>query len=132
LPSAATPKDGPSAGVAIAVALVSLLTRYPARHDVAMTGEMSLLGQVLGVGGIREKLLAAIRAGVPEVIVPRRNAEDCLRLDVEIRRRVRLHLIDDVREAFDIALRGGTRGRSVLSVERTPRRRAAPEGGDGA
>jgi ATP-dependent Lon protease len=131
LPSAATPKDGPSAGVAIAVALVSLLTRDPARHDVAMTGEMSLLGQVLGVGGIREKLLAAIRAGVPEVIVPRRNAEDCLRLDVEIRRRVRLHLIDDVREAFEIAIRGGARSRSVLSVERAARRRAAPEARDG-
>lgn len=127
LPSAATPKDGPSAGVAIAVALVSLLTRNPARHDVAMTGEMSLLGQVLGVGGIREKLLAAIRAGVPEVIVPRRNAEDCLRLDAEIRRRVHLHLIDDVRDAFEIALRGGARTRTEFTVERTPRRRAEPD-----
>src|SRR6185503_13874911 len=127
LPSAATPKDGPSAGVAIAVALVSLLTREPARHDVAMTGEMSLLGQVLGVGGIREKLLAAIRAGVAEVILPRRNAEDCLRLDAEIRRRVHLHLIDDVREAFEIALRSGTRVRSELTVERAQRRRAEPE-----
>jgi ATP-dependent Lon protease len=132
LPSAATPKDGPSAGVAIAVALVSLLTGSPARHDVAMTGEMSLLGQVLGVGGIREKLLAAIRAGVPDVIVPRRNAEDCLRLDLEIRRRVRLHLIEDVREAFDIALRGGARGKSGTTVERTPRRRAAAGDHDGS
>jgi ATP-dependent Lon protease len=127
LPSAATPKDGPSAGVAIAVALVSLLTGNPARHDVAMTGEMSLLGQVLGVGGIREKLLAAIRAGLQEVIVPRRNAEDCLRLDLEIRRRVRLHLIDDVREAFDIALRGRAGARAPLDAERDSRRRAAPE-----
>ncbi len=132
LPAAATPKDGPSAGVAIAVALVSLLTRDPARHDVAMTGEMSLLGQVLGVGGIREKLLAAIRAGVPEVILPRRNAEDCLRLDPEIRRRVRTHLIDDVREAFEIAIRGGARSRPVLSLEREARKRAAREASDGA
>lgn len=132
LPAAATPKDGPSAGVAIAVALVSLLTRAPARHDVAMTGEMSLLGQVLGVGGIREKLLAAIRAGVPEVILPRRNAEDCLRLDPEIRRRVRTHLIDDVREAFEIAIRGGARSRPVLTVERETRKRAVREARDGA
>ena len=129
LPSAATPKDGPSAGVAIAVALVSLLTKEPARHDVAMTGEMSLMGQVIGVGGIREKLLAAIRAGVPEVILPRRNAEDCLRLDPEIRRRVKLHLIDDVREAFEIALRAPARRASAarLSVEAEPRRRSARE-----
>jgi ATP-dependent Lon protease len=132
LPSAATPKDGPSAGVAIAVALVSLLTRSPARHDVAMTGEMSLLGQVLGVGGIREKLLAAIRAGVTDVILPRRNAEDCLRLDPEIRRRVRTHLIDDVREAFDIAIRRSSRARPALSVELTERKRSAREASDGA
>jgi ATP-dependent Lon protease len=127
LPSAGTPKDGPSAGVAIAVALVSLLTKEPARHDVAMTGEMSLMGQVIGVGGIREKLLAAIRAGVPEVILPRRNAEDCLRLDPEIRRRVKLHLIDDVREAFEIALRPPSRRveHTSIEIERTPRSRAA-------
>jgi len=129
LPSAATPKDGPSAGVAIAVALVSLLTKEPARHDLAMTGEMSLMGQVIGVGGIREKLLAAIRAGVPEVILPRRNAEDCLRLDPEIRRRVKLHLIDDVREAFEIALRPPTRRASAtrISVEPELGRRSARE-----
>ncbi|MEQ1891380.1 MAG: S16 family serine protease, partial [Planctomycetota bacterium] len=133
LPSAGTPKDGPSAGVAIAVALVSLLTKEPARHDVAMTGEMSLMGQVIGVGGIREKLLAAIRAGVPEVILPRRNAEDCLRLDPEIRRRVKLHLIDDVREAFEIALRRPARRveHTTLEIERTPRSRAARRARDG-
>jgi len=125
LPAAATPKDGPSAGVAIAVAIVSLLTRTPARHDVAMTGEMSLLGQILGVGGIREKLLAAIRAGVPEVILPRRNAEDCLRLDPEIRRRVRIALIDDVREAFDIALSAPAAYEPALTLESSPRRRSA-------
>jgi ATP-dependent Lon protease len=119
--------------VAIAVALVSLLTRAPARHDVAMTGEMSLLGQVLGVGGVREKLLAAIRAGVHQVILPHRNAEDCMRLDPEIRKRVRVHLIDDVREAFEIALRPTERGGdevSIVTVERTPRRRSAREARD--
>ena len=125
LPSAATPKDGPSAGVAIAVALVSLLTGVPVRHDVAMTGEMTLLGQVLAVGGIREKLLAAIRAGVPDVILPARNAEDCLRLDAEIRSRVRIHLIQDVREALNIAILGQSRARRSVQVEHLVRRRAA-------
>ena len=103
-PSAATPKDGPSAGVAIACALVSLLTNKPARHDVAMTGEVSLLGQILPVGGIREKILAAIRSGIPEVILPARNAEEILRLDPDVRQRVKIHLIDDVGEAFLLAL----------------------------
>lgn len=131
LPAAATPKDGPSAGVAIAVAIVSLLTRTPARHDVAMTGEMSLLGQILGVGGIREKLLAAIRAGVLEVILPRRNAEDCLRLDPEIRSRVRIRLIDDVREAFDIALRTRARTQPSVTIEHGDRRRSARGPRDG-
>ncbi|MAB81487.1 MAG: endopeptidase La [Planctomycetes bacterium] len=103
-PSAATPKDGPSAGVAIACALVSLLTMRASRHDIAMTGEVSLLGQVLGVGGIREKILTAIRSGIPEIILPARNAEEILRLSPEVRQRVKVHLIDDVREAFDLAL----------------------------
>jgi len=122
-PSAATPKDGPSAGVAIASALVSLLTRRPARHDIAMTGEVSLLGQVLPVGGIREKVLAAIRSGIPEVILPARNAEEILRLDTDVRQRVKIHLIDDVGEAFRLALLSA--GESSRSRIRSFRRRAA-------
>ncbi len=120
-PSAATPKDGPSAGIAVVTALVSLLTGWPARHDVAMTGEMSLLGQVLPVGGVREKLLAAIRAGIPEVVVPKTNAEDILRLPSAIRNRVTVHLVQDVQQALGLSLvklpgpksrrRGGTQGR---------------------
>ncbi len=129
-PSAATPKDGPSAGVAIATALVSLLTKRPARHDVAMTGEMSLLGQVLAVGGVREKLLAAIRAGVAEVILPKRNGEDSMRLDADIRGRLRIHLIDDVREAFQIALLGRAESARLWISLRGPRRRAAREARD--
>lgn len=103
-PSGATPKDGPSAGVAIAAALVSLLTGRPSRHDLAMTGEMSLLGHVLPVGGIREKLLAAIRTGIPEVAVPERNAEEVVRLSADIRGQLTIHLIGEVSEAFGLAL----------------------------
>jgi len=103
-PSAATPKDGPSAGIAIATALVSLLTKRPARHDVAMSGEMSLMGHVLPVGGIREKMLTAIRTGIPEVIVPMRNAEEIMRLSSDIRSQLTIHLIDNVIDAFGLAL----------------------------
>ncbi len=129
-PAAATPKDGPSAGVAIATALVSLLTKRPARHDVAMTGEMSLLGQVLTVGGVREKLLAAIRCGVPEVILPARNGEECLKLDKDVRSRVRIHLIEDVREAFELALVPPRAGASTSSLRAGRRAARRARGGD--
>lgn len=132
LPAAAVPKDGPSAGVAIAVAIVSLMTGEPVRHDVAMTGEMSLMGQVLGVGGVREKLLAAIRAGFKEVILPARNADDCLKLDPEIRARLRIHPIEDVRQAIEIAIMEAPRDTPTLIVERTRGRRAAGDARHGA
>jgi ATP-dependent Lon protease len=119
-PSGSTPKDGPSAGIAIATAIMSLLTERASRHDVAMSGEVSLLGAVLPVGGLREKLLAAIRAGIPEVVVPARNAQDILRLAPDIKSRIRIHLIDDVREAFQIALVARPAGPSA--------RRRAPHG----
>ena len=126
-PSAATPKDGPSAGVAIASALVSLLTARPARHDIAMTGEMSLLGQVLAVGGVREKLLAAIRSGIPEVVLPARNGEECLRLDADIRNKLRIHLIDDVLEAFELALLARSQVGRKSIISKIGRRRAAKQ-----
>ena len=103
-PAGGTPKDGPSAGIAIATALVSLITRVPTRSDLAMSGEMSLLGHVLPVGGLREKLLAAIRSGIPEVIVPQRNAEEVLRLPAEVRSQLTIHLVDDVLEVLGLAL----------------------------
>jgi ATP-dependent Lon protease len=109
-PSGATPKDGPSAGLAIVVALVSLLSGVPVRHDVAMTGEIALHGAVLAVGGLREKLLAALRAGVRVAVVPARNSEEILRLPPEVRQRLDIRVVDDVRTALRLALaseRGG-------------------------
>lgn len=127
-PASATPKDGPSAGLAIATALVSLLTEAPVRHDVAMTGEMSLLGAVLPVGGLREKLLAAARAGIRTVIVPARNSEEVLRLPAEVRQQLDIQPVDHITQCLAIALKPkpGSCLRAVFKEaprpERIPRR----------
>ena len=86
VPAGAVPKDGPSAGITIAAALASLLTRRPSRHDVAMTGELTLRGRVLPIGGLKEKLTAAARAGVTSVLVPERNKNDLIDLPEEVRK----------------------------------------------
>ncbi len=104
VPAGATPKDGPSAGVAMAVALASLFTGRPVRCDVAMTGEITLRGHVLAVGGIKEKILAACRAGIRSVLLPRRNEADLAELPDEVRRDLVFELVDDVNDAFERAL----------------------------
>ena len=100
LPAGAIPKDGPSAGVAVATALLSLLTGRTVRADVAMTGEVTLRGRVLAVGGIKEKVLAAHRAGIDRVILPRRNERDLDDLPPQIRRKMHFALVDDVVDVF--------------------------------
>jgi ATP-dependent Lon protease len=107
VPAGAVPKDGPSAGVTIATALASLLTGRPVRADVGMTGEITLRGQVLPVGGIKEKVLAAHRAGLHTVIIPKRNEKDLDDLPGDIRDEMKFVLVDRVEEVLATALRNG-------------------------
>jgi len=104
VPAGAVPKDGPSAGVTIATALTSLLTGRRVRHDIAMTGEITLRGKVLPVGGIKEKVLGARRAGIAAVILPRRNEKDLEDIPAQIRDTMRFHFVDTVDQVFDLAL----------------------------
>ena len=102
LPAGATPKDGPSAGVTVATALVSLLTERPVRDDLAMTGEVTLRGAVLPVGGIKEKVLAAHRDGLTTVVLPSRNERDLETLPSEVRETMVFHLVDDLTQLLAI------------------------------
>jgi ATP-dependent Lon protease len=105
VPSGAIPKDGPSAGVTMATALVSELSRRPVRGDVAMTGEITLSGKVLPVGGIKEKVLAAKRAGVREIILPRQNEKNVKEdLDADLRAGLTIHLVGTIDEVLLLAL----------------------------
>jgi ATP-dependent Lon protease len=104
VPAGAIPKDGPSAGVTMVTSLASLVTRRVVRHDTAMTGEITLRGKVLPVGGIKEKVLAAHRAGIRSVILPARNERDLEDVPEEVRRDVRFLLVDEVEEALRHAL----------------------------
>jgi len=106
VPAGAIPKDGPSAGVTMATALVSALSRRPARHDIAMTGEVTLRGRVLPIGGVKEKVLGAVRAGITSVILPKENERDLDDLPEEVRKTLDVHLVEDLGEALSLALRG--------------------------
>ena len=110
IPEGATPKDGPSAGITIATALVSALTDAPTQSDVAMTGEITLRGRVLVVGGIREKAAAALRAGMKRILLPAANAGDAERLPAEVRENVELIVVETMEEVLGEAL-GAWQGR---------------------
>jgi ATP-dependent Lon protease len=106
VPAGAIPKDGPSAGVTMATALVSALSKRPARHDIAMTGEVTLRGRVLPIGGVKEKILGAVRAGIHRVILPKENAPDLEDLPEEVRRTLEVHLVEELGDVLSLALRG--------------------------
>ncbi|HEX9704123.1 MAG TPA: endopeptidase La [Gemmatimonadales bacterium] len=106
VPAGAIPKDGPSAGVTMATALVSALSRRPARHDIAMTGEVTLRGRVLPIGGVKEKVLGAVRAGIKSIILPKENAPDLEDLPDDVRKSLDVHLVENLGEVLSVALRG--------------------------
>jgi ATP-dependent Lon protease len=105
VPAGAIPKDGPSAGVTMATALVSALSGVPVRHDLAMTGEITLSGRVLPIGGVKEKVLGASRAGITSIVLPRENLADLEDLSEDERRRIAVHPVDTLRDVLDFAMR---------------------------
>jgi len=120
VPAGAIPKDGPSAGVTMATALVSALSRRPARHDVAMTGEVTLRGRVLPIGGVKEKILGAVRAGIDEIILPKENEPDLDDLPEDVRRALHVHLVEELGDVLSIALRGARFEAGHLLFETAP------------
>src|ERR1700735_4237093 len=105
VPEGAIPKDGPSAGITMATALASALAKIPVRRDIAMTGEITLRGKVLAIGGLKEKLLAALRAGIFEAILPRANEKDVAELPDNIKNSMKLHFVETMDEVLALALK---------------------------
>ncbi len=126
VPAGAIPKDGPSAGVAMFTSLVSLLANKPARVDVAMTGEITLRGIVLPIGGVKEKVLAAQRAGIHTVILPRQNLKDLVEVHEEIRRRMHFVGVDNVDEVLKVALAKPEKVKAL--AKKMPRQATRPKG----
>src|SRR6056300_1731717 len=104
VPEGATPKDGPSAGIGMCTALVSALTNIPVRADVAMTGEITLRGRVLAIGGLKEKLLAALRGGIKTVLIPKDNEKDLADVPENVKKELKIIPITLIDEALNAAL----------------------------
>ena len=128
VPDGATPKDGPSAGIAMCTALVSCLTGNPVRADVAMTGEISLRGKVLPIGGLKEKLLAAHRGGIKTVLIPKDNVKDLEEIPDNVKENLTIHAVETIDEVLGLALENPPEGIEFVKVEtkaKAPRRKAA-------
>src|SRR6476659_4693764 len=123
VPAGAIPKDGPSAGVTMASAVVSTLSGRPVGHDIAMTGEITLRGRVLPIGGVKEKVLGAVRAGIDRIILPKDNEPDLEDLPQEVRDKIEVHLVSELGEVLALTLRGATlrEGRLLFGDEKKPR-----------
>ncbi len=104
VPEGATPKDGPSAGIAMTTAITSAFTRIPVRKDTAMTGEVTLRGRVLEIGGLKEKVIAAHRAGVTHIILPENNRKDLVDIPEEIRKDLQFNFVSHMDEVLQLAL----------------------------
>jgi ATP-dependent Lon protease len=122
VPAGGVPKDGPSAGIAIASAIISLATRTPLRADTAMTGEVTLRGRVLPIGGIREKALAALRAGIKRVVLPRKNMQDLHDIPKDLKRRIEFIPVDHMDDVLEATLESPVKRRRP--ARRGPRRRS--------
>lgn len=128
VPDGATPKDGPSAGIAMCTALVSCLTGNPVRADVAMTGEISLRGKVLPIGGLKEKLLAAHRGGIKTVLIPKDNVKDLEEIPENVKNNLAIHAVETIDEVLSLALENPPQGVEFVKHQplvKTPRRKAA-------
>jgi ATP-dependent Lon protease len=123
VPAGAIPKDGPSAGVTMASAVVSTLSGRPVRHDIAMTGEITLRGRVLPIGGVKEKVLGAVRSGISRIILPKENEPDLEDLPKEVRDKIEVYLVQELGEVLALTLRGATfrEGRLLFGDEKNPR-----------
>ena len=122
VPAGAIPKDGPSAGVTMATALVSAMSGRPVRNDIAMTGEITLRGHVLPIGGVKEKVLGAVRAGITKIVLPRKNEPDLEDLPEEVRKLLEVYPVDSLGEVLALTLRGASlREGRLLFGDENPR-----------
>jgi len=130
LPEGAIPKDGPSAGIALATALVSLLAGVAVRQDVAMTGEITLRGKVLPIGGVKEKVLAAYRYGARTIVLPKENEKDLDEVPEDVRGQLEIRLVETMDEVLEVALAGELPAIELADADEGGKpRAAAPPGG---